>query len=78
MLFLVLVISVGAQLLLYRLIRSGNLVNVTSLLYLVPVVTVVLDHLLLGNTMPTLAIVGMVAILAGLVLVFRKHESNHR
>lgn len=45
LLWLGLVISVGAQLLLYRLIRSGNLVNVTSLFYLVPVVTVILDYL---------------------------------
>lgn len=71
LLWLGLVISVGAQLLLYRLIRSGNLVNVTSLFYLVPVVTVILDYLILRNAMPALAVVGMVAILAGLVLVFR-------
>ncbi|RYD25270.1 MAG: DMT family transporter [Verrucomicrobiaceae bacterium] len=72
LLYLGLVISVGAQLLLYRLIRSGNLVNVTSLFYLVPVVTVILDFLILGNAMPGLALLGMAGILAGLVLVFRK------
>jgi drug/metabolite transporter (DMT)-like permease len=72
LLWLGLVISVGAQLLLYRLIRGGNLVNVTSLFYLVPVVTVILDYLILGNAMPMLAIAGMVAIMAGLLLVFRK------
>jgi len=68
LLFLGLVISVAAQLLLYRLIRSGNLVNVTSLFYLVPVVTVVLDYVILGHVMPPLAMVGMFAILAGLLL----------
>lgn len=72
LLWLGLVTSVGAQLLLYRLIRSGNLVNVTSLFYLVPVVTVILDYLLLHDAMPGLAIVGMVAILAGLGLAFRQ------
>ena len=72
LLWLGLVISVVAQLLLYRLIRSGNLVNVTSLFYLVPVVTVILDFLILGNAMPALAVAGMVAILAGLLLVFRR------
>ena len=36
LLWLGIVISVVAQLLLYRLIRAGNLVNVTSLFYLVP------------------------------------------
>lgn len=35
--------AVGAQRLLYRLIRGGNLVNVTSLFYLVPIVTAVMD-----------------------------------
>ena len=71
LLWLGLVISVGAQLLLYRLIRGGNLVNVTSLFYLVPVVTVLLDYVGLGNALPTLALMGMAAILAGMVLVFR-------
>lgn len=75
LLWLGLGISVGAQLLLYRLIRNGNLVNVTSLFYLVPVITVLLDYLILGNAMPALAMAGMVAILAGLALVFRAPSS---
>ncbi|MCY1213297.1 EamA-like transporter family protein [compost metagenome] len=72
LLVLGLVISVGAQVLLYRMIRTGNLVNVTSLFYLVPVVTIVLDFLILGNRLPLLAVAGMGAILGGLVLVFRR------
>ncbi|QJE98896.1 DMT family transporter [Luteolibacter luteus] len=75
LLYLGLVISVGAQLLLYRMIRSGNLVNVTSLFYLVPVVTVVLDYLVLGNAMSPLALVGMAAIIGGLLLVFRQRPA---
>src|SRR5690606_1719892 len=67
-----LVISVLAQLLLYRMIRSGNLVNVTSLFYLVPVVTAGLDFLILGNTLAARAGLGLVAILAGLWLTLRK------
>ncbi len=70
LLWLGLVISVGAQLLLYRLIRAGNLVNVTSLFYLVPVVTAIMDYLFLGNVLPMLSLLGMVAILTGLMLVF--------
>lgn len=66
-----LVISVGATLLFYRLIQAGNLVNVTSLFYLVPIGTAVLDYWLLGNPMAPLALAGMAAILGGLVLVFR-------
>ncbi|WP_459614622.1 DMT family transporter [Bordetella sp. 2513F-2] len=68
-----LVISVAAQLLLYRMIRSGNLVNVTSLFYLVPGVTALLDYLVLGNALPYVAMAGMAAILGGLALVFRRH-----
>ena len=66
-----LVISVGATLLFYRLIQAGNLVNVTSLFYLVPAGTAALDYLLLGHPMAPLALAGMAAILGGLVLVFR-------
>ncbi|MBB2494556.1 DMT family transporter [Aquipseudomonas ullengensis] len=72
LLWLGLVISVVAQLLLYRLIRAGNLVNVTSLFYLVPGVTAAMDYLFLGNRMPMLSLVGMGAILLGLALVFRQ------
>ncbi|MEB7885733.1 DMT family transporter [Serratia fonticola] len=80
LLWLGLVISVGAQFLLYRLIRKGNMVNVTSLFYLVPVVTAVMDYLFLGNVLPALSLLGMVAILLGLVLVFRvgRRKTNHR
>ncbi|WP_271409085.1 DMT family transporter [Pseudomonas sp. Q1-7] len=70
LLWLALVISVLAQLLLYRLMQAGNLVNVTSLFYLVPVVTAGLDYLVLGNALAPLGLAGMGGILAGLVLVF--------
>jgi drug/metabolite transporter (DMT)-like permease len=70
LLWLGLVFSVIAQLLYYRLLQAGNLVNVTSLFYLVPAVTAAMDYLLLGNRMPPLSLVGMCAILFGLKLVF--------
>lgn len=65
------VISVVATLLLYRLIQRGNLVNVTSLFYLVPGGTALLDWLVLDNKMAPGALVGLGAIVAGLVLVLR-------
>lgn len=71
-LFLGVMISVVAQLLLYRLLSAGSIVNVTSLFYLVPVITAVLDYLLLGNALPWSGIMGMLAILLGIMLVFRK------
>ncbi|MDG9924634.1 MULTISPECIES: DMT family transporter [unclassified Pseudomonas] len=69
-------ISVVAQLLLYRLIRAGNLVNVTSLFYLVPGVTAAMDYLFLGNAMSGLSLAGMAAILLGLMLVFRQPRAS--
>jgi len=66
------VISVIAQLLLYHLIRTGNLVNITSLFYLVPIVTAILDYLILGNMMSLMAIIGMILIIAGIMLVFKR------
>ncbi len=70
--FLGVVTSVFAQLLLYRLIQRGNLVNVTSLFYLVPAVTAALDFLVLGNALSALALLGMCCILAGVVAVHRR------
>lgn len=70
-LFLGVLISVVAQLLLYRLLSTGSIVNVTSLFYLVPVITAVLDYLLLGNTLPWSGMTGMGAILLGIMMVFR-------
>jgi drug/metabolite transporter (DMT)-like permease len=66
-----LVISVAATLLLYRLIAKSDLVNVTSLFYLVPAVTAVMDYLVFGNRLAMLSLVGMLLIVLGLVLVFR-------
>ncbi|WP_445405954.1 DMT family transporter [Acinetobacter pittii] len=72
-LFLGILISVVAQLLLYRLLSQGNIVNVTSLFYLVPIVTALLDFLILKNTLPLAGLIGMIAILLGLLLVFKKN-----
>ncbi|WP_088140865.1 DMT family transporter [Achromobacter xylosoxidans] len=66
-----LVISVGATLLFYRMIQAGNLVNVTSLFYLVPAGTAALDYLILGNRLSALSLGGMAGILLGLMLVLR-------
>jgi drug/metabolite transporter (DMT)-like permease len=62
---------VGATLLFYRMIQAGNLVNVTSLFYLVPAGTAALDYVILGNRLSALSLAGMGAILLGLMLVLR-------
>ncbi|MFJ5296772.1 DMT family transporter [Pseudomonas sp. NPDC088368] len=67
-----LLVSVLGSWLLYRLIAQGNLVNVTSLFYLVPAVTAIMDYLIFGNRLALLSLLGMVLIVVGLVFVFRK------
>ena len=67
-----LVVSVLATLLLYRMIARGNLVNVTSLFYLVPAVTAIMDYLIFGNKLAALSLLGMAMIIIGLMFVFRK------
>ncbi len=78
LLWLALGISVAAQLVLYRLIRAGNLVNVTSLFYLVPIVTAAADRVFLGNPLSLLSLCGMAAIVAGLAIVFRSRSPASR
>ncbi|MDZ3833036.1 MAG: DMT family transporter [Sphingopyxis sp.] len=70
-LWLAAVISVGATFLLYRLIARGNLVNVTSLFYLVPGVTAMMDWAILGNPMSVTAMAGLALVLVALLLVLR-------
>ncbi|MDU2875559.1 MAG: EamA family transporter, partial [Pseudomonas aeruginosa] len=64
LLWMAVVISVLATFLLYRLIQRGNLVQVTSLFYLIPAVTALLDYLLHGGERPEL---GETILLAPLV-----------
>ena len=70
-LWLGLAISVGTTFLLYRLIARGNLVNVTSLFYLVPGVTAAMDWAFLGNPMSALMMGGLALVIVGLLIVFR-------
>lgn len=69
-----LIISVAAQLLFYRLLQSGNVVNVTSLFYLVPIVTLILDYLIFSASLSPLDYIGIAAILAGVYLVYRQPQ----
>ncbi|AGI23486.1 membrane protein [Pseudomonas sp. ATCC 13867] len=66
-----LMVSVLATVLLYRMIAAGNLVNVTSLFYLVPAVTALMDYAVFGNRLSALGLLGMGLIVLGLMLVFR-------
>ncbi|AYH42235.1 DMT family transporter [Azoarcus sp. DN11] len=68
LLWLVLVLSLGAISLLNLLIRSGSAVNVASLFYLTPPTTALLAWLLFGETLTGLALVGMAVAVAGVWL----------
>ncbi|MCP5227892.1 DMT family transporter [Accumulibacter sp.] len=68
LLWLVLVLSVGAISLLNLLIRSGSAVNVATLFYLTPPSTAIIAWLLFDETLGALAMAGMVLAVGGVYL----------
>lgn len=66
------VVSVGASMMLYFMIRKGNLTNVTSLLYGVPPVTALLDYFVFRNKLSFIACLGMIFIILGLFLIHQR------
>jgi drug/metabolite transporter (DMT)-like permease len=68
--WLVLVLSIGAVLLLMLLIRQGAVSQVASLFYLVPVATAIEGYFLFGETLSLIQIAGM-ALVVGAVLMIR-------
>jgi drug/metabolite transporter (DMT)-like permease len=69
--WLVIVLSLGAITLLYKLIRMGSAAKVASLFYLVPPTTAVMAFLLFGETLPPIALVGMGLTVVGVALATR-------
>ena len=67
----VLVLSIGATLVLYMLLRRGDASRVASLLYLVPPLTAVMAWVAFGETLAPLTIAGMALTAAGVALVAR-------
>jgi len=68
LLWLVVVLSLGAISLLNLLIRSGSAVNVASLFYLTPPTTALIAWAMFGETMSGLALAGMIVAVAGVWL----------
>lgn len=64
----VLVLSVGAISLLYRLLRHGEAAGVARLFYLVPPVTALMAWLVFGERLEAAAIVGLVVIVVAVAL----------
>ncbi|MFN0079495.1 MAG: DMT family transporter [Prosthecobacter sp.] len=65
LLWVALVLSIGAISLLNHLIRSGTAVNVASLFYTVPAVTALMAWSIFGETLTGLSLIGMVVAVAG-------------
>src|SRR5690349_11202066 len=72
LLWLCLVLSVGATILLLWLIRRGAAAQVASLFYLVPPVTAFMAFLLFRETLGVAALAGMGLTMAGVALVNRR------
>lgn len=72
--WLVLVLSIGAVLLLMLLIRKSGAGNVASLFYLVPPLTALEAFLLFGEELSALAISGMILCVAGVAMVLHKTD----
>jgi drug/metabolite transporter (DMT)-like permease len=69
--WLVVVLSIGSIGLLYWLIRRSAATSVASLFYLVPAVTAAMAYLLFGERLDAVAVAGMIACGAAVVLVNR-------
>jgi drug/metabolite transporter (DMT)-like permease len=67
--YMVLVLSVGAILLMFWLIRRGTASGFTSLYFLVPPVTLLEAWILFGEHLPVLALVGFAVATLGVALV---------
>ena len=68
LLWLTLVLSIGAIFLLMRMIRQGEMAKVSSLFYLVPAVTAITAWLLFGETLTAVQLAGMAVATLGVAL----------
>lgn len=72
--WLVLVLSVGAISLLFRLIARGAAIRVSSLFYLTPAATALMAYLIFDEQLSALALIGMAVAIAGVAMVNRKQS----
>ena len=77
LLWLVLVLSLGAVSLLYVLIRRGAASKVASLFFLVPPCTALIAWPLFGETLGPLAVAGMAMTALGVALATHSHKRGH-
>ena len=75
LLWLSIVLSIGSIGVLYWLLRRSAATQVASLFYLVPAVTALMAYVLFGERLETIAIVGIVACAAAVLLVNKGKRS---
>ena len=74
LIWLVLVLSIGAISLLYILIRKGAATRVASLFYLVPPTTALMAYAMFGETLSAMALAGMLLAALGVALVVYRRQ----
>jgi drug/metabolite transporter (DMT)-like permease len=75
LIWLTLVLSIGAIFLLMRMIRDGEMARVSSLFYLVPAVTAVIAWFLFGETLTGVQLIGMAIATFGVALATARARS---
>ncbi|HHZ07349.1 MAG TPA: DMT family transporter [Rhizobiales bacterium] len=75
MVWLVLVLSIGAIFLLMVMIREGAMAGVASLFYLVPAVTAVIAYVLFGETLTLFQLAGMALVTLGVGLATARQQA---
>ena len=73
--WMVLVVSIASTYLFYYLLKKQIIVNFTSYLYFVPVVTALMDFFFFHRALPIISIIGMLMIICGLVLTFKNKST---
>ena len=71
------VVSIGAVSLLYVLIRQGDVSQVASIFYLVPVSTALLSFIIYQQTIDDVGILGMIITALGIILVNKKRSRDN-
>ena len=66
------ILSIASVFLWFSLIRKSAATNVTSLLYLTPPTTAVMEWLMFGEVISMIGIIGMILAIAGAFFVLRK------
>ncbi|KJY85022.1 membrane protein [Vibrio galatheae] len=75
-LWMSLVVSVGALLLLMYMVKYESSDKVSVLFYAIPILTYLFDHLLFGTTLTPVTMLGMVVVALCIVLYRRQSKSN--